>query len=148
MNSWYTGVHSKTHRQQSNPFMQDQSLSELIIYRRISSILDILDTGTRSQPKQSNKSNPEEHWKNLAMPSNGGTVLLWESYKHYIKMNHNTLLMDSGQIAPTFLTIALKWRYLWHIKSWTKSQSKHLLLNKYFKAKQMSRFTVRHPTIL
>jgi hypothetical protein len=56
--------------------MQDQSLSELIIYRRISSILDILDTGTRSQPKQSNKSNPEEHWKNLAMPSNGGTVLL------------------------------------------------------------------------
>jgi hypothetical protein len=54
--------------------MRDQSLSELIIYWRISS--DISDTGTRSQPKQSNKSNPEEHWKNAAMPSNGGTVLL------------------------------------------------------------------------
>lgn len=148
MNSWYTGVRGKTDRQQSSPFMKDQSLSELIIYWRISSVLDILDAGTRSQPKQSNKSNPEEHWKNAAMPSNGGTVLLWESYKNNIKLNHNTLLMDSGQIAPTFLTIALKWRYLWHIKSWTKSQSKHLVLNKYLKAKQMSWFTVRHPTIL
>jgi hypothetical protein len=56
--------------------MKDQSLSELIIYWRISSVLEILDTGTRSQPKQSNKSNPEEHWKNAAMPSNGDTVLL------------------------------------------------------------------------